>query len=195
MLRQTIYSALALSLFVHSQSSFASEEQEKFNAALDTAYDCKVDAKAKGQLGACKTEEEALEQAAAAWRKKEPENYKKMSDKSTADLKKAEKATEGTTDVCIEKTLDSDLPDDQLDAKLDECEVDFLKTLKAIDEQSLKRYQIIKMANGELTLRKQPKTQPINAIFGLLNEKLQDTEISVEEMNEVIAKGWAGLEK
>lgn len=51
--------------------------------------------------------------------------------------------------------------------------------------------EVIAMPGGELRLRAVKRTGKISDVFGLLKREGQ-RPLSVEEMNEVIARGWAG---
>jgi bifunctional DNA-binding transcriptional regulator/antitoxin component of YhaV-PrlF toxin-antitoxin module len=51
--------------------------------------------------------------------------------------------------------------------------------------------EILKLPNGELKIRAKRPKGDISAFFGMLKRDGQRV-ISIEEMNEVIAKGWAG---
>lgn len=51
--------------------------------------------------------------------------------------------------------------------------------------------EVIKLPGGELRVRPVKRTGKISDAFGILKREGQKP-VSIEEMNEVIAKGWAG---
>lgn len=51
--------------------------------------------------------------------------------------------------------------------------------------------EIFKLPNGELKIRAKRPKGDISAVFGLLKRPGQ-RRLSIDEMNEVIAKGWSG---
>lgn len=55
------------------------------------------------------------------------------------------------------------------------------------------RVEVIKLPNGELRIKAEQSTQPIENVFGLLNDKAAGKAASMKEMNQAIAAGWAGL--
>jgi bifunctional DNA-binding transcriptional regulator/antitoxin component of YhaV-PrlF toxin-antitoxin module len=64
-------------------------------------------------------------------------------------------------------------------------------SLRDLGIQPGQQIEIIEMPDGELRLRAMKRTGKISEAFGLLKREGQKA-ISIEEMNEVIAKGWAG---
>jgi bifunctional DNA-binding transcriptional regulator/antitoxin component of YhaV-PrlF toxin-antitoxin module len=53
------------------------------------------------------------------------------------------------------------------------------------------KISIDKLPNGEVRIRAIRRTGKISDAFGMLKPK-EGLSLSIEEMNEVIAKGWAG---
>jgi antitoxin PrlF len=51
--------------------------------------------------------------------------------------------------------------------------------------------EVEKLPGGELRVRSHRRLRPIAALFGSVNAPA-DVSLSIEDMNEVIAKGWAG---
>jgi AbrB family looped-hinge helix DNA binding protein len=49
-----------------------------------------------------------------------------------------------------------------------------------------------KLPDGRIEVRAAPPTGKISDLFGILKNKKKDRSLSIEEMNEVIARGWAG---
>lgn len=51
--------------------------------------------------------------------------------------------------------------------------------------------EVVEMPHGELRIRAVKRTGKISDVFGMLKREGQ-RPISIEEMNEAIARGWAG---
>jgi AbrB family looped-hinge helix DNA binding protein len=49
-----------------------------------------------------------------------------------------------------------------------------------------------KLPDGRIEVRAAPPTGKISDLFGILKNKKKGRSLSIEEMNEVIARGWAG---
>lgn len=49
-----------------------------------------------------------------------------------------------------------------------------------------------KLPDGRIEVRAAPPTGKISDLFGSLKNKKKGRSLSIEEMNEVIARGWAG---
>lgn len=54
------------------------------------------------------------------------------------------------------------------------------------------RVEVVKLPDGELRIKAKQQTQPISHVFGLLKDKTAGTVVSIEEMNQAVAAGWAG---
>jgi bifunctional DNA-binding transcriptional regulator/antitoxin component of YhaV-PrlF toxin-antitoxin module len=52
--------------------------------------------------------------------------------------------------------------------------------------------ELLKLPNGEIRMRAKRPKGDISAFFGMFKREGQ-RPVSIEEMNEAIAKGWAGL--
>lgn len=64
--------------------------------------------------------------------------------------------------------------------------------LQHLGIQQGQRVQVLKLPNGELRIKAKEPVQPINHVFGLLKGKTSGEVISIDEMNQTIAEGWAG---
>lgn len=51
--------------------------------------------------------------------------------------------------------------------------------------------EIVEMPGGELRVRAVKRTGKISDVFGLLKRESREP-VSIEQMNEAVAKGWAG---
>lgn len=66
--------------------------------------------------------------------------------------------------------------------------------LQHIGIEKGQQVQVVKMPDGELRLKAKTPTQPISRVFGLLKDKTDEKAVSIEDMNQAIADGWAGGE-
>jgi len=64
--------------------------------------------------------------------------------------------------------------------------------LQHIGIQKGQRVEVVKLPDGELRIRAKQPSQPISNVFGLLKDKTAGTAVSIEEMDQAIAAGWAG---
>lgn len=64
--------------------------------------------------------------------------------------------------------------------------------LQHIGIQHGEQIEVIKLPDGELRIKAKQPSQPINNVFGALKEKAAGKVVSIEEMDDVIAKSWAG---
>lgn len=64
--------------------------------------------------------------------------------------------------------------------------------LQHLGVEAGEQIEVMKLPNGEMKIRAKRPKGDISAVFGMFKDKVQKP-LSIDEMNEVIAKGWAGL--
>ncbi len=64
--------------------------------------------------------------------------------------------------------------------------------LQHIGIQQGQKVEVVKLPNGELRIKAKQQIQPISNVFGLLKDKTSGDVVSLEDMNQAIAAGWAG---
>lgn len=64
--------------------------------------------------------------------------------------------------------------------------------LQHIGIQQGQKVEVVKLPNGELRIKAKQQIQPISNVFGLLKDKTSGDVVSLEDMNQAVAAGWAG---
>ncbi|NHC60941.1 AbrB/MazE/SpoVT family DNA-binding domain-containing protein [Paenalcaligenes suwonensis] len=64
--------------------------------------------------------------------------------------------------------------------------------LQHIGIQQGQKVEVVKLPDGELRIKAKQQIQPISNVFGLLKDKTSGKVVSLEDMNQAVAAGWAG---